>query len=283
MSTPLRSREYSRLKSSAAVIWGLFVFLQFAPAVSAQIAPDPMSMDIYCDDVKLGTLSIKTYTTTKFTDKDDNKLVGAGLVAEFVREDPNCIYNFQWIQSIYAGKGTIGQNDGSALPYLDPYKRDDNLPWYWTTPENNTQGVGANGNNGPGTRFADFPSQLETNAGNFIKFETAFVCVDGLNISYLKGFTWGYQVNADMTSSLFPFLWLNDPTANLTGPTTAWDGTMNNKGGGAPVGYKFSDECVCECTPVPEPSTWFAGGAAVVFVLFHSLRRRKIDVERRAA
>lgn len=256
------------------MIWGLFVLLQLGVSLRAQIAPDPASMDIYCDDVKLGTLTITTYRATKFTDKDGNKLVGAGLVAEFTREDPDCIYNFQWIQSIYDGKGTIGQGDGTQPPYLDPYKRDDNLPWYWTTPENNTPGVGANGNNGPGTRFSDFPSQSETNAGNFIKFETAFVCVDGLNISYLKGFTWGYQVNADMTSSLFPFLWLNAPTASLTGPTTAWDGTLNSKGGGTPVGYTFSDECVCECTPVPEPSTWLAGATFVGLALVQAFNRR---------
>ena len=104
--------------------------------------------------------------------------------------------------------------------------------------------------------FSDGPSQSEDNAGNFIKFETAFVCVNGLTISCLKGFTWGYEVLPDKTSKLFDFQWLNDATNNLKAPVIAWDGTKNNSGGGTPVGYNFSQDCNCVCIPEPNLS-WY--------------------------
>ena len=248
---------------AAMVAWSSWA----AQMVAAQI-PAPNPMDIFCGDNKLGTLEITDYTAA--TDTDGTK--GARIKAKFVTANPGMVYNFKWIQSIYDGKGTIGQKDGAALPYLDPYgsgkppMREDNLPWYWTEPENSDDGIGANGTNGPGTRFSDFASQDPRNAGNFIKFETAFVCVDGLNISYLKGFTWGYKINADMTSTADPFAWLTAPTANLTGPTEAWDGTLNPKGGGKPVGYKFTDVCNCPCVPEPSSTVSILIGLSVIGV-----------------
>jgi hypothetical protein len=225
----------------------------------AATIPAPNPMDIFCGTEKLGTLEITKYEAQ--TNGDGT--VGAGIVAKFVLADTNCKYNFKWLQAVTAGKGTLGQADGTQPPYLDPYDggpggtREDNLPWYWTEVENVRPGDGtgldgANGTNGPGTLFSDYPKQDKNNSTNFIKFETAFVCVDGLNISYLKGFTWGYKVNADMTSTEDPFAWLTAPTNSLKGPTEAWDGTLNQKGGGTPVGYKFTTECNCKC--VPEPS-----------------------------
>jgi hypothetical protein len=206
-------------------------------------------MDVTCNGNAIGKLEITQYgETSNATDGT----VGAGLVATFVNADPACPHNLRWIQAITDGRGTIGQNAGTNPPYLDPFNRDDKLPWYWTEAEN-SGAAGTNGTNGPGSRFSDFPFQSKNNAGNFIKFETALVCVDGLKISFLKGFTWGYKVNADMTSTVDSFVWLNAPTAALTGPTTAWDGTMNNAGGGTPVGYMFAATCDCPC--VPEPST----------------------------
>jgi hypothetical protein len=230
----------------------------FGRWAEAGTIPAPNPMDVMCGDKKLGTLQITKYEAQTNTDGT----VGAGIVAKFVLADPTMKYNFKWIQSVVDGKGTIGQADGTNPPYLDPYaggpmgKREDNLPWYWTEVENMRMGDGtgldgANGTNGPGTLFSDYPKQDKNNSGNFIKFETAFVCVNGLNISYLKGFTWGYKVNANMTSTEDPFVWLNAPTNKLTDPTTAWDGTLNPKGGGTPVGYKFSATCDCPCTPEP--------------------------------
>jgi hypothetical protein len=248
-------------RSSASGVAGfllLAVFASFGLQVKAATIPAPNPMDIMCGDKKLGTLEITKYGEQTF----DGGRVGAGIVAKFVLADPTMKYNFKWLQAVTAGKGTLGQADGTEPPYLDPYDegpggtREDNLPWYWTEVENMRMGDGtgldgANGTNGPGTLFSDYPKQPKGNSGNFIKFEAAFVCVNGLNISYLKGFTWGYKVNADMTSTVDPFAWLTAPTASLTGPTTAWDGTTNQKGGGTPVGYKFTDTCDCPCTPEP--------------------------------
>jgi hypothetical protein len=230
------------------VVFSVTALLGMTSGAWGAMIPAPNPMDVLCNGMKLGTLEITEYGEK--TNADGT--VGAGLVAKFVNADPMCPHNLRWIQSVVDGKGTIGQNDGKMPPYLDPYQRDDKLPWYWTEAENSGTD-GTNGTNGPGSRFADFPSQDKNNNGNFIKFETALVCVDGLKISFLKGFTWGYKVNADMTSTVDPFAWLNAPTAGLTGPTTAWDGTMNNMGGGTPAGYMFSETCNCPC--VPEPTT----------------------------
>lgn len=218
--------------------------------------PAPNPMDVMCGDKKLGTLEIKRYSEGT----DDVGRVGGLLEALFVNADPACPHNLRWIQSVTDGKNTIGQNNGTAPPYLDPFQRDDKLPWYWTEAEN-SGADGTNGTNGPGSRFFDFARQDPANNGNFIKFETALVCVDGLKISFLKGFTWGYKVNADGTSTVDPFAWLNAPTASLTGPTTAWDGTMNNAGGGTPVGYMFAATCDCPC--VPEPSSALLAATAL--------------------
>jgi hypothetical protein len=235
----------------------LLLSLPLGRLVEAAAIPAPNPMDIYCGLEKLGTLEITKYEAATKA----NGTVGAQIIAKFVNADPTCIHNFKWIQAIVDGKGTIGQDDGTQPPYLDPYGgplREDNLPWYWTEVENMRMGDGsgldgANGTNGPGTLFSDFASQNKNNSGNFIKFETAFVCVDGLNISWLAGFTWGYKINADMTSTEDPFAWLGAPTNSLKGPTEAWDGTLNPKGGGAAAGYKLSTDCNCPC--VPEPSS----------------------------
>ena len=262
-------------KQKLPVVVALFILLASMPygqwAIAATI-PAPNPMDIFCGGEKLGTLEITKYENR--TNGDGT--VGAAIVAKFVNADPTCIHNFKWIQSVVDGKGTIGQDDGTNPPYLDPYgsgtpkMREDNLPWYWTEVENVRPGDGtgldgANGTNGPGTLFSDYPKQEKNNSTNFIKFEAAFVCVNGLNISYLKGFTWGYKVNADMTSTVDPFVWLTAPTANLKGPTEAWDGTLNPKGGGTPVGYKFSATCVCGC--VPEPSGLLLGLVGMMGVI----------------
>lgn len=243
----------------------------------AATIPSPNPMDIYCGLEKLGTLEITKYEAQT----NSNGTVGAGIVAKFVNADPDCQHNFKWLQAVTDGKGTIGQADGTQPPYIDPYggpQREDNLPWYWTEVENARMGDGtgldgANGTNGPGTLFSDYPKQDKNNSGNFIKFETAFVCVDGLNISWLAGFTWGYKVNADMTSTEDAFAWLGAPTNSLKGPTEAWDGTLNPKGGGTPVGYKLSTDCNCGC--VPEPGSTVLCLMGIVGCASTAIRQRR--------
>jgi hypothetical protein len=234
--------------------------------VQAAAIPAPNPMPVVYGGVTLGSLNIAQY------DKDSGgNPAGAHLLAQFTKS-PNCNCSLKWIQAITDGKGTIGQADGTAPPYLDPYgggpadmngkpTREDNLPWYWTDPENMSPNTlnpdssiktygGVFGTNGPGSQFFDGPSQDFRNSGNFIKFETALVAVQGLNVFWLKGFTWGYKINADMTSTEDPFAWLNAPTASLTGPLTAWDGSLNPKNPGAAAGYKFVNGAL-NCAPEP--------------------------------
>jgi hypothetical protein len=252
------------------VLFSVALFVLLAPMAPlglrahAAAIPAPNPMSVTYGGVTLGSLNIAQY------DKDSGgNPVGAHLLAQFTKA-PNCNCSLKWIQAITDGKGTIGQGDGTAPPYLDPYgggpvvagkpTREDNLPWYWTDPENMTADVmnpdgsitrgGVFGMNGPGSQFFDAPSQDKSNSGNFIKFETALVAVQGLNLYWLKGFTWGYTVNANGTSTEDPFAWLNAPTASLTGPTMAWDGSLNPKNPGAAVGYKFVNGPL-SCAPEP--------------------------------
>lgn len=236
----------------------------------SDIMPNPRN-------VSYGTTQIGSLKISDYKNNSGGGSVGAELIAEFTQTYmPTCDLGLQWIQSVYDGRGTIGQNDGSALPYLDPYQRDDNLPFYWTNTENAMTGTGRlNAGAQPGTRFSDFPSQDQGNSGNFIKFEAALVAVsptDPLKLTWLTGFTWGYQVNADKTSTVYAFSWLNAPTANLTGPVQAWDGTLNNKGGGKPVGYQFING---QAPPCPLPTSAAMGVTILVaMAVFGSVRHR---------
>jgi hypothetical protein len=253
-----------RISLSLALIVLVTMLAPLVPRVQAAAIPAPNPMPVTYGGVTLGSLNIAQY------DKDSGaNPAGAHLLAQFTKS-PNCSCSLKWVQAITDGKGTIGQGDGTATPYLDPYAggpvvmgnktREDNLPWYWTEPENmaadmalpggGTSYGGMFGANGPGSQFFDGPSQDFRNSGNFIKFETALVAVQGLNLYWLKGFTWGYKINADMSSTEDPFVWLNAPTASLTGPLTAWDGSLNPKNPGAAAGYKFVSGSL-NCAPEP--------------------------------
>ena len=259
------------MKRFTVVVWILVLgLLAFGPGAYGDAFTDinPNPRNVSYGATQIGSLMISQYSATS-----GGGSVGAGLVAQFTQTYmPTCDLGLQWIQSVYDGKGTIGQNAGAALPYLDPYMRDDNLPYYWTNVENGTVGTGRlNATAQPGTRFSDFPSQDQGNSGNFIKFEAALVAVsssDPLKLTWLTGFTWGYQVNADKTSTVFAFNWLNAPTANLTGPVQAWDGTTNNMGGGKPVGYQFING---QAPPCPLPNS-----AAMGLVIFVGLAAFKL-------
>jgi hypothetical protein len=259
--------------TSRVILFTLLATGPLAHLAHGDTIPAPNPMDIFCNGVKLGTLDITTYGTAT----DSRGRIGAEIQALFTKSNLKMNYNFEWIQAVTGGQGTIGQDNGTNPPYLDPYdggpggKREDNLPWYWTVAENMSAGKddrnGANGANGPGTQFFDFARQDPKDKGNFITFETAFVSVDGLKIHFLKGFTWGYKINANMTATADPFAWLNAPTASLTGPTDAWDGTLNPKGGGKPVGYNFVNGA-CPCTTIPEPSWPGLIGFGVIAIVY---------------
>ncbi len=186
---------------------------------------------------------------------------GATIAAQFNQTAPATNLNLEWIQTIVAGNGTIGQtlttmdNVASPIPYLDPYKRDDNLPYYWTAPENSTVGTGELAGKMPGTLFSDVPSQNSTDNGNSISFETALVSVsptNAMDLTWIAGFTWGYSI-AGGSATINPFAALNAPSNDMVTAVTAFDGTTsyvgdgndtmaNNAGGSA--GYRF----------VPEPN-----------------------------
>ena len=188
------------------------------------------------------------------------------MAAEFTQTYmPSCNLSLQWVQSIIGGQGTIGQTDGGTIPYLDPYERDDNLPFYWTAAENSKVGTGQlTATAQPGSRFSDFPSQPIVN-GNSITFETALVAVsptNPLNLIWLAGFEWGYTI-AGGTSSVFTFGWTNGPGVDLVGPVVAWNGTKENYIGGSAydattfgnkAGYQFVTAAAAPACPLPNSS-----------------------------
>lgn len=242
------------------------------------------SMEIKCGDDVIGTLAIDEYfawNSGPFEDgmvsfnpenpglPDDEDTyenrAGAKMEAIFAQTNDMFDCDFRWIQGVMDGVGTIG-----TPPYLDPFNRDDGLPFYWTEAENANASYG----NG-GKRFSDIPSQDKTNDGNSIHFEAAFVAVDleNMKVHYLKGFTWGYEVEDDETSTLDTFAWRTTPTAALMTLVTDWDAsdTSPYTGDDEPDGWMWTDDCLC--TKVPEPASimMFTLGLAVVLT---SYRRR---------
>jgi hypothetical protein len=207
-----------------------------ADSLSA-ISPNPQN--VLYGATQIGTLQITTYQSTSGMNMG-TPVVGAGVVAQFNQTYmPTCNLNLQWIQAIIGGQGTIGQSLGGTIPYLDPYIRDDNLPYYWTTAENNTVGTGQLAGGQPGSRFSDFPSQPITN-GNSITFEAALVSVSPTNplqLVWLAGFEWGYSI-ANNVSTVFSFGWTNGAGVSLQSAVTAWNGSQTNYPGSTqPPGY----------------------------------------------
>jgi len=274
-----------------------------APVIDSSV--DPTSKDISCGGNPLGTITITEY----HADNPGDGSVGASMGATFTPSDPDCNLQLHWIQAIVGGVGTIGQSDvnrvtpgdPSPIPYLDPYHRDDNLPFYWTEPENGTVGVGrANAGAQAGTLFSDGPSQDDRNIGNSIHFETALVavdCKDPMKLYWLAGFTWGYSISATNIpnppgmSTIDPFAWLNGASANMNTAVTGFDGTenyvgdandtmQNNAGGG--IGYNFAAGCpTCCCSAVPLPSAAWASSAGLAALGFIAgIRARHLKASR---
>jgi hypothetical protein len=243
-------------------------------------------MEIMCDDKVLGKLMIDHYYswtsgplnmgTITFTPEnpglpaDDAMWAnrgGAKMESSFNQTNAMLQCEFRWIQGVMSGTGTIG-----TPPYLDPFNRDDGLPYYWTETENTAA------NNGK--MFQDIPSQNKANNGNSIHFEAAFVAVDQANmkVHYLKGFTWGYAIEAGGTVNLDNFAWRTTPTAALTGLVTAWDASATSPyaGNGTPDGWMWTD--TCPCTMIPEPSSFIL----VVIGLTGLASRRRVGGKRAA-
>jgi hypothetical protein len=150
---------------------------------------------------------------------------------------------------VSGGVGTIG-----APPYLDPFNRDDPLPFYWTTAEAETDKQGKL-NDIPGTQFIDIASQSTANKGNSISFETALVSYLGKEIHWLAGFTWGYAIDQDGKTVLDDFTWTGGMSDTMNGLITDWASSPTMPWlptpGQAPDGWKVTDQCHC----VPEPAS----------------------------
>jgi hypothetical protein len=241
---------------------------------------DPKSETITCGGNTLGTLTINQYAANN----PGKNGPGATMEATFTQTDTDCDLKLEWIQVVVSGSGTIGQDDVAAynkanpganvpspFPYLDPYERDDNLPYYWKTDENSTVGDGKSAAGAPaGNHFFDAPSEgpAALIKNDNIHFETALVsvdCTDPTELHWLAGFTWGYTINGDGTmSTADKFNWLGTYSADMNTAVTAFDGTQNYVGdkngtksnnAGKSAGYKFVGGCPTCCCTVPLPNS----------------------------
>lgn len=301
------TRPVSWAKAARRVRAGMFAVFVAALGVAADsgaaragfipdgISPNPR--DILCDGEKLGTLEITNYYgfTTNGAGVYDprNPYPGSGfrepnppsnrggayMEAIFRAAANSCPMNYQWIQAITGGKGTIG-----TPPYLDPFNRDDNLPFFWRRPEANSPTLGkANGL--PGSRFADIASQqrIDATKGNSVQFETALVCYNGMTVHWLAGFTWGYEIKNDLSVAIDAFAWTADMSNTMKGLVEGWASTPKTpylpKPGQKPDGWKVSDDC---CTCVPEPSTLLGAGVGLAVLLLVP-RSRRLSTTGRAA
>ncbi|MDG3003877.1 PEP-CTERM sorting domain-containing protein [Paludisphaera mucosa] len=273
--------------------WLVAAFMGLATASQAfggliQKPVDPNPMDVYCDDALVGQLQITNYygwtadanaaytPRNPYTDSgfyQDPKLPNrnGAIMQAVLNVDPDaCKMNYQWVQVVTGGVGTIG-----PPPYLDPFNRDDPLPFYWTTPEANTADQGML-NNVPGSQFIDIASQSSANKGNSITFETALVSYSGMEIHWLAGFTWGYSINQNGGTDLANFAWTAGMSNVMSGLITNWASSPNMPflpaPGQAPDGYTVTDDCLC----VPEPGSMMLSVIAMgALGLVGAARRRK--------
>lgn len=248
-----------------AVFLGLATWSQAAAGLIQKVV-DPNPQVVTCDGKPVGKLEIVNYygwnkdnngvyaprdpwNDVGLQDQTANNSSGALMQAVF-KVDPNaCPMNYQWIQVVTGGKGTLG-----TPPYIDPVNRNDDLPFYWTTAAANSASYGK-ANGVPGTQFIDIPFQPDANAGNSITFETALVSFVGMQVHWLAGFTWGYSINNAGAPVLDPFAWTGGMSNVMKNLVTGWASTPNPpylpNPGQKPDGWKVVDDCLC----VPEPSS----------------------------
>lgn len=253
--------------------------------------PESQYRDVYCDTGQtefLGTISVESYFAwTSGVDSGSGipyspenpglpttgaqweNRAGADMVVNFSPGDTDCDAQYRWIQAVVDGSGTIG-----TPPYLDPFNRDDGLPFYWTEDENADPGIG----NG-GLRFSDIPGQSATNIGNSISFEAALVqyCPDTMQLHWVAGFTWGYSIQDQVGPVLDTFSWTNGPSGTLTNLVTSWDGSdtpPNYAGDGTPDGWTFTDDCLCNCVPETNSGMLSLAGISIVGMGCVATRRR---------
>jgi len=260
---------------------GLSLVASALDAGLVQVTVDPNPFSVYCGTKKAGEIKIENYYKNENFLRNGVPWSGAVMEALF-NEDPNfClpgedIANLRWIQAVTAGTNTIG-----TPPYLDPFNRDDGLPFYWTEAENADPADGKNG-----TRFFDAPAQAVSNPNNDITFEAALFCVDlsTMQMSFLGGFEWGYSRSDtdgdgqrdDIT--LKAFKWLNAITNSMKTLIENWDASNTSPytGDGTPDGWKVVDECQCKCTPEPGSLCMVLGaGGCYGLVLLRRWRGRK--------
>ena len=256
--------------------------------------PASQTVNVYCDpsdpSTLLGTLNINTYFAwTSGVDSGSGipyspenpglpttgvqweNRAGGAIVANFTPGDTDCSPQFEWVQAVVGGTGTIG-----TPPYLDPFNRDDNLPFYWTAAENSDPSIGNNG-----MTFSDIPGQAATNIGNSIEFETALVEFDPhtLEMHWVAGFTWGYSINDIVGPVMDNFAWTNGPSNTLVNLVDSWSSSPTSPyiGNGTPDGYSFTSDCLCNVPEVGSGLLSFAGVGMVGLGLI-TVRRRRMAV-----
>ena len=244
---------------------------------------DPNPIDVMCGTKKAGTLKIENYYKQENYQRKGTTWSGAYLEAIFTEDPDFCpgddyIGNLRWIQAITGGTNTKG-----TPPYLDPFERDDGLPFYWTESEN----LSKDGENG--TRLSDAPGSAITEPDNSITFEAGLFCVDFTSneMTFLKGFSWGYsRTDGDGDGqrddvTLNPFSWLLGGISDkMKGRIEGWDGSNTHPyaGDGTADGWKVVADCKCGCAPEPASFWIFLIGAACCGVVYVGRSRRRLSV-----
>jgi hypothetical protein len=243
------------------------------------VSPNPK--DIFCPgNKKIGALKIEDYYAWEsdgagnFTPRDPsdarlqkpgNNSGGARLQAFFDITDKECPRHYRWIQAVTGGTSTIG-----TPPYIDPFAKDDTLPFYWTNKELPSF-ISTNK-----LEILDIPGQplSEATVGNpaSVDFETALVCWWDKKIHLFQSFTWGYEIVAKSGGGydvgVDSFAWTT-PSTTLTNLITGFDGNDDGK----PDGWQITDDC-CPCIPEPTSLCIWCIGVVTIIGLRRAVLRR---------
>ena len=133
-------------------------------------------------------------------------------------------HTYQWLQFLTINPLTTPFLGATSSPFTDPPPdaRDDSLPFYWTTAERDTAGLGyaTGGNINDDPLFSDAPRVSDSRAPVQVRLDLYLADFDSTNstVTIYDGLQYGFDLSTPSTASPEPSTWL----AAWIGLTVIW-------------------------------------------------------------